>query len=745
MDSFDSEEKTFDFSEANINKLKEKYSQEMKDHEDNPIKVCMRLIFSAAIEKEPSKQSDLALELSRFLTNSDGVINLFLALIDFDTSSQKVTTHNQRFMAVANIISRLPKLCMPYEDYCKNISLQLRPLLVSDERKYSSLACIITKSMIESPHAQSKSIEEIFLVPLFSPLFNLDSPMRPHNAVVAINNLVHNHLPTKFFIKVFPNLFYALSVLYDTPSRLKPLLKSSIIGILNGLSPGVACCLIEETLFHSHATKHSYSICAEDSGISIKIIDKGSESPKEIDDQLIGKILISLLEDSDSELLILEFFFHFQASMWTARDDKNRKLSASIIEPLLQQTVDEESSKLDLLGIIANNSNCSFDLILRTLLNYVSFLRTDPGQRQDIDRTNKLINSSIGSCFNILEVLFATTSKDIGSMYMRCLPILKQIQELLEEKEKQEHSANDEDLLRNLHSLISGLESNSRINSQFLSDFNGDEQFELGFKHIIKDLNDKLVPTRVHALVRLKQMILANDHRAVSRIPQIHDMIKTFMADPEPYVFLACINLMSEMAIRNTDYILPKLIELYSKQGLDLQHRINVGEVLVRLVKQMKSTTPYYAQQVINILFVSCKDPEELMRMSSLTNIGEICHNLGDSLGKYIVEILSCIQNVIDSDTIPVKCAAIDLLRTTLSGLDKLTVESIQRDLKSMYGLLKKLKYRTLDERLGLQVDLALDEIDRLAREMLGLVLENRTSNGDNLVKNLKVLSLVER
>ena len=33
----------FEFSEAKIKSLKEKYSREMRDHDDNPIKVCMKL------------------------------------------------------------------------------------------------------------------------------------------------------------------------------------------------------------------------------------------------------------------------------------------------------------------------------------------------------------------------------------------------------------------------------------------------------------------------------------------------------------------------------------------------------------------------------------------------------------------------------------------------------------------------------------------------------------------------------
>lgn len=727
----------FEFTEENIQKLKQKYSQEFKDDPKNPIKICMRLIYTAATEKDSAKRFNLSYELSDFLTKPDGIINLFLALIDFDSSSQKITTHNQRFIAISNIITQLPKLCMSYEDYCSNIAQQLKPLVTSDSTKYSNLAGIIFKSMLESPRCKVKDVTNVVLGPIFNGLKQSKCSYKPHESITAIFNLIQSHLPIKFSVEIFPQLFYSLIVLNETPSRLKSLLKASLVSILNDLQPGVACCLIEETLFHEGHIINLYAKKSEESEISIEVLDESRQlEESESNYELIEKLVLTLLESCNNDLLVLEFFFHFQETMWNAKDDYSGQLSARLIEPLLYQTIQEESTKLDLLNIIATNGQQALNLVSRTLLNYVAFLR---GDKRNLALIATLTRQSIRSCLTILEVLSVTQNDDSSreTLNRKCLPTLKQLSELLT-CEGFDPGRDHAELRTDLDQLLTRLEKNL-AESDHQESHGGNDHIVREFNTITRDLNDKLVPVRVHALVRLKQTVLANDPYTVSRINQLWTMVQSSLADPEPYVFLACINLVSEMAVRKTSELLPNLLELYCKEELDVQHRLNVGEVLVRLAKQLNETAPIYAQQVLDALFKCCQDLNELVRMSSLTNIGEISSNLGNSLGKYVLEILGVVKAALESDTIQVKCAAADLLRTALSGLDSFKMESIQREMKDIYELLRRTQSRTFDDKLSLQIELAFDEIDRLAKELMHL---DEQDESENLVKNIKVLSL---
>lgn len=729
-----------DITDEKIKDLKEKYSTELRNSEDNPIRVCLKLIFEAATVKDRDKRIQIASDLSKFLCQPDGINNLCLAIIDFDTSSQMVTTHNQRFFAVANIITCLPALSVRYEDFCTNILKQLKPLLLSDNPKYSTLASIIVKALIDSPHAKKVTdINGIVLAPILNSILHGDETFaKCHETILLIHTLLQNLLPVELFVIVFPNLLYCLITLNNSPSRLKLPLRKSLVGILNGLKPGVACCLIESSIFYRRDLSQYYILHTDQEDISVRV--STSENRKQdAGDETIKQILLALLEDCDNELLILEFFFHINEIMWTSEDDWSRSMSATIVEKLLVDATEEQPQadlKLDLLSIIATNVTKSFQLIVRTLSNHLSYLKAAP---EEFPSRLKLVDHSLSSCLDILQVLAVTSIEDDHKLLLNhdCLPILKNMIEVFNR-----NCDKSSKIYINLTSMIEQLES-SFLRSQSVienSSSKSAQRAEREYESILKDLNDQLVPVRVHALVRLKQMIISNEPFIVQKIPQIYPMIECSLGDSEPYVFLACIKLLAEMSVRKTAEILPKLAELYARKDLDIQHRINVGEVLVQTTKQMNETTPFYAQQVINIFFNGCKDAEELIRMSGLTNIGLICGSLGDALGKYMVDILACIEPIIRTDTVQVKCAAVDLLRTTLAGLDSLKVESIQRELRNIYHLLKNLKLRSLDDSLSLQVDLALDEIDRLGRELLG---SGSTTSERGLVKNLKVVSLL--
>lgn len=734
---YNQDDDEFVFNEKNINRIKELYSREMRDDETNPIKECMRLIYQSAIEKEPGRRSQLSHDLSEFLIQPGGLMKLFLSMVDFDITSQKVTTHNQRFVAIANIISGLPKISVTFEEFCSNIGKQLKSLISNDNPLYSNLGCIIMRSLLDSPRAKDLNISAILIDPITKAVQNPNGfHMKPCQAILAIHNLIQNHIPIKHFVHIFPNLLYALKVLNDTKSGLKFTIKSCLVSILNELKPGVACCLIEEALT-SPTRVYEFMKCSNDEGVIIDFChDAQSKISEELDSPIVTDLLIEILKLSQNDKLIIEFFFHFKELMLSSEDKEYGLRCATLIQPLLVSSIDE-SSDLNLLASIMNNSTRSLELIIRAISSYLNILNSKKENEDD----HRMFNS-LGSCLDILEVLVLSPSSDLIPMLeLKCLPMIEQLKTEVQNYNNNKRLAQSKESIQehisDLMGKIQGLNSQGRH-----LDLTKEEILENEYDSLVKDLNDRLVPVRVHSILRFKQMVIANEPFMKSRIPQIFNMIESALADQEPYVFLASINLMAEMALRDTKSLLPRLIELYSRHDLDIQHRINVGEVLVRLDKQLNATTPYYAEQAMNVFLVGCKDQEELIRVSSLSNIGELCHNLGDSLSKYIVEILSCVENLIKIDTIQVKCAAIHLLRTTLSGLDSRKAESIQRELKDIYDILKMVKRSTLDENLNLQVDLTLDEIDRLARELLGLDVKKSHLRVDSLVKNIKVLSL---
>lgn len=727
----------YEFTTDNIKRIKAMLAGELKDDPENPIKKCMKLVYESALEKNLERRLELSNELSIFLTKPGGVMNLFLSVIDFDVSSQKFTTLTQRYLSLANIITALPKICMPYEEYCENISNQLISLLVSDNTNYSTLGCIILRSLIESPRSKNKDIDKLLLNTYFDALKKPSALFKPHDAITAIYNLIQNHFSIELFMDVSKHLFYSLVSLDGKPSRLKTLLRSSLVRIIDSIKQGPACCLFDSYLT-SRAIVHRYDISTDDKEISITI----SEETVILSEQLklgdLKSVILSLLEESKSDLLVLEYFFHFQEVIWTTQDHELRTLSASLIEPLIQEAVDETQSKFDLLVIISNNLDRSLDLISRTLLCYLNLLR----YRYDDPIRFSLINPSMLSCLDILDVLIASSAVDHNRFSMickKCLPVAKKISEKLNELvTSQIHSR---ELTNRVNSVIESMEKHFIEGQDHYPQVDSNYSGELD--SIIKDLNHPLVPCRVHGLVRLKVLIITNETHIVSKIPELYRMIESSLADEEPYVYLACINLVTEMAIRATKDLLPKLTALHSDEDAELQLRMNVGEVLIKVIKQLGKLTPVYAYQVMRTFMNGCKNSQELIRVSSLVNIGEVLHNLGHSMSNYLIEVLACVKRLLNDDSIAVKCACVDLIRQTICGLDRDHVETVQEELKNIYRLLKSIRCRTIDEQLCVQISLALEEIDRLVKELVGLDVIR--ANDSRMEKNIKLLSLFDR
>ena len=209
------------------------------------------------------------------------------------------------------------------------------------------------------------------------------------------------------------------------------------------------------------------------------------------------------------------------------------------------------------------------------------------------------------------------------------------------------------------------------------------------------------------------------------------------LSDPESYIYLSAIKSLAALAIICTDDVLPVLIEEFHDNQRTHQERVNVGEVLVQLSKSIGDFAHHYSKQFIHCFLIGAKSPDEIIRVSSLSNLGQFCSILKFSLGNYIVEIMLCVESLIKTDpSSEVKRAAIMLLNLILNGIEIDNIEVIQDQLKRINRLLKQVYNNSFfsDDVLKLHAELALEQINRIGRELL--------TPKNNLVKNIKILNL---
>lgn len=127
-----------------------------------------------------------------------------------------------------------------------------------------------------------------------------------------------------------------------------------------------------------------------------------------------------------------------------------------------------------------------------------------------------------------------------------------------------------------------------------------------------------------------------------------------------------------------------------------------------------------YAKPIMNMLLRASKDECDLIRVSSLSNLAEFCSVLKFKLNIYITEIMICIEYTLKSDpSLEVKRACIMFFHLILNNLDKSSLVSIESELRNIYKLLKTVYNTTLDDLIQLHAQLALEQLARIAKELL--------------------------
>lgn len=191
------------------------------------------------------------------------------------------------------------------------------------------------------------------------------------------------------------------------------------------------------------------------------------------------------------------------------------------------------------------------------------------------------------------------------------------------------------------------------------------------FQSAMRDLNDPLMPTRAHGLVCLKRLILAGDVNIEQNWKRVLQLLEISLADGESYIYLSAINALAALSLTKPDQTLPLLLHAFQDEDRTIQERLNVAEVIVRLSKSLGESAPKYSNQIFGTFMHSLNDPEEMIRVSSLSNLAHFSSRLGLSLEPFLGELLHTVQSLIRSDeSLVVRRACFMLLHLMLTGID---------------------------------------------------------------------------
>lgn len=192
---------------------------------------------------------------------------------------------------------------------------------------------------------------------------------------------------------------------------------------------------------------------------------------------------------------------------------------------------------------------------------------------------------------------------------------------------------------------------------------------------------------------------------------------------------------------RAMDQLIDEYVSTTSKSNeMKPEIRLKIGEVLTRAVRNLGELVPHYGPKLLGAFLVGAKHSDELVRASSLSNLGETCRLLNYSIRASLNEIIACLSSFIDStdESVSVRRAAALVLKMLVEGLRADTfVEVLGSSVTSLYKLLVRVKSNSReDDVVRSNCECTCERINDMVKKSMF-----PSSSTKNLVKEIKILA----
>ncbi|KAK7483036.1 hypothetical protein BaRGS_00025699 [Batillaria attramentaria] len=249
---------------------------------------------------------------------------------------------------------------------------------------------------------------------------------------------------------------------------------------------------------------------------------------------------------------------------------------------------------------------------------------------------------------------------------------------------------------------------------------------------VFEQLCDPLIPMRGHGLMALTKLVQDRDSETLSKKDTVQKIFQENMHHGDSYLYLAAINGMSALADRFSESVVAALAEEFAgfakmsstaeeeiEQGVSADHRLKLGEVLMKAIRNLGEMVPQYRDVLLAAVLAGARDRDPAVRASSVSNLAELCQLLRFALAPVLQEVLSCCSSLLIGEETIVRRAAALTLAKILEGLDSDALTVLDSNLRDIYRLLKKLHEQDPDDAVRLHANMALVQLDSVARGYL--------------------------
>ncbi|XP_017884516.1 transport and Golgi organization protein 6 homolog [Ceratina calcarata] len=609
------------------------------------------------------------------------------------------------------------------EDYYKSICPQLLNLLESTRIKHSTTIanCCVTSLYEHNPEVFQKHVLQVICHPLLATSTGTEDEVER-----CIENLTKcfvtveakfKQLPCKLLLSVSLPLFSLWNGVRTSVCVLKHKIKQLLLRLLHEESfrNDLYAAYLGHNSFDSFGNRLETRL-----GPTGRIELVGTDTNLKRDE--FADSLFELTSTSDT--LSNGLFFYLLTFLSLAITTNGRNESRTLLETPEDQIgkIEERLTAVKLLSSLANVSSvqeaqiknpqpiCSF---IRTL--FTQYIETRKGQNSSDDDSELLYVSLM-----LVKMIISERKEPLE--WAAFTDFVKFLKECCTLTDIPSHLSS---LTRECIELIESHGKSEQRNYQDLSVSRKRESDK--FEEALRDLADPLLPVRAHGLITLTKLIETMDPCIVARKAVVLQLFQSNLKHEDSFIYLAAINGLCALASSYPQMIIELLVHEYidiservSAGEIATETRIKLGEILVKVTRSLGEMASAYKNILINGFLCAARDPDPLVRASSLSCLGELCKVLGFRLGDAIIEVIYCIGCIVKTDKAP-ECrrAAVMVSTLLLRGLGKDTLTSLGKDLVDLYRGLKHLRDNDEDPVLRLHAQLALEELDYVMRDFL--------------------------
>ncbi|XP_038562281.1 LOW QUALITY PROTEIN: transport and Golgi organization protein 6 homolog [Micropterus salmoides] len=239
---------------------------------------------------------------------------------------------------------------------------------------------------------------------------------------------------------------------------------------------------------------------------------------------------------------------------------------------------------------------------------------------------------------------------------------------------------------------------------------------------------DPDVPTRAFALRVLTKMVQNRNPEAIQAQEKVLMLFLENLEHEDSFVYLSAIQGLAALADSYPEMILERLLKDFqhgpslptSNKEHSLETRLKVGEVLMRASRAMGELAAHFGLPLVGVFLQGTRDPDQSVRASSLSNLGELCQRLDYTLGPLAQELSSCLTALIKTEKeAEVRRAAVHVITMLLRGLSDKTTQVLSDVLLDLYRALKWVVRSDPDDVAVLHAQLALEELDDIMKRSI--------------------------